>query len=206
MEITEKDMIDFEKDIADSYAQAMIRGPCHFSGGNEKQLIEIFKNIEHRDWVFSTHRSHYHALLKSRDPKWLKEQIFLKRSSHINSSKYKIFTSAIVGGILPIALGVAISIKRKKGKNMVWCFVGDMASEMGIFHECIKYARGEDLPIIFIIEDNGFGCYTPTKDVWTEPTIYSIGNLRKLDGYCYKRTYPHYGLADKNGKKIWINF
>jgi TPP-dependent pyruvate/acetoin dehydrogenase alpha subunit len=86
------------------------------------------------------------------------------------------------------------------GMEQVWCFVGDMASEMGIFHECLKYARGEDLPITFIIEDNGVGCYTPTKDVWKEPNTYNIEDLRKLDGYTYTRTYPHYGIGS------WINF
>ena len=209
----EQDLINFEKDIAENYSQANIRGPVHLSGNNEKQLLQIFKKIRGFDWVFSTHRSHYHALLKTKDPKWVKEQIFLKRSSHINSRKHRFFTSAIVGGICPIALGVAIAIKKKqknkniqkKHKKWVWAFVGDMASEMGIFHECLKYARGHKLPITYIIEDNEFGCYTPTSDVWPKRTEF-INDLRNLDGYSYKRTYPHYGLADKDGKKIWINF
>jgi pyruvate dehydrogenase E1 component alpha subunit len=201
----EQDLINFEKDIADNYLHAKIRGPCHFSGGNEKQLIQIFEKIKKNDWVFSTHRSHYHALLKTNNPKWLKEQIFLKRSSHINSRKHKFFTSAIVGGIIPISLGVALAIKKKHAKNHVWCFVGDMASEMGSFHECLKYARGENLPITFVIEDNGWGCYTPTRKVWKNPDTY-FDDLKNIDGYTYKRTYPHYGLADQNGNKIWINF
>jgi pyruvate dehydrogenase E1 component alpha subunit len=197
--MNEQDLINFEKDIAENYEEAKIRGSVHLSGGNEKQLIQIFENIRDNDWVFSTHRSHYHALLKSKDPKWLKEQIFLKRSSHINSRKYKIFTSAIVGGICPIALGVALAIKRKRRNGKVWCFVGDMSSEMGIFHECLKYARGENLPITFIIEDNGLGCYTPTSKVWKERTNYYC-DLKNVNGYEYRRIYPHYGI----GK--WINF
>lgn len=193
------DLINFEKDIAENYEEARIKGAVHLSGGNEQPLLQIFDNIKPNDWVFSTHRSHYHALLKSKDPKWLKEQIFLKRSSHINSRKYKIFTSAIVGGILPIALGVALTIKRKRRKGHVWCFVGDMASEMGIFNECLKYARGFNLPITFVIEDNGFGCYTPTIKVWPEKQTQFM-DLKNIDGYFYKRTWPHYGI----GK--WINF
>lgn len=211
LKMNEQDLINFEKDIADNYSQANIRGPVHLSGGNEKQLIEIFKNVKKEDWVFSTHRSHYHALLKSEDPKWLKEQIFLKRSSHINSKKYKIFTSAIVGGILPIALGTALAIKRKNTEreifgvktkiidsSHVWCFVGDMASNMGIFPECWKYAVGENLPITFVVEDNSFGCYTPTNEVWKSRDHYI--NPTSLICYSYKRTYPHYGIGS------WINF
>lgn len=198
-----EDLIMFEQDIKNNYEQAKIRAPVHLSGGNEQQLINIFGKIEKNDWVFSTHRSHYHALLKSGNPKWLREQIFLKRSSHINSKKYKIFTSAIVGGICPIALGVALDIKRRKGKNKVWCFVGDMAAHMGIFYECLKYATNFNLPITFIIEDNFFGVYTPTTKVWGErfDELWNENYYNKhVIYYEYKRIYPHYGV----GK--WINF
>lgn len=198
--MNKKELLDFETDIRDNYEQAKIRAPVHLCGGNENQLIQIFKKIKSNDWVFSTHRSHYHALLKSNNPAWVREQIFLKRSININSKKYKIFTSAIVGGICPIALGAALAIKGSKRKEKVWCFVGDMASEMGTFHECLKYAQNFDLPITYIIEDNGFGCYTPTEKAWGGRMNYCEQTNNKLDGYNYKRIYPHYGI----GK--WITF
>lgn len=201
--ITKQDLINFEKDIADNYEHAKIRGPVHLCGGNEDELLEIFKKIKKEDWVFSTHRSHYHALLKSKNPEWVKKEIFAQRSSHINSKKYKIFTSAIVGGVCPIALGVALAIKKRRRKEKVWCFVGDMASQMGIFHECVKYAINFDLPITFVVEDNTWGVYTPTSKVWGE---FNLLYRDKVDYYRYERTYPHYGIADRNGKKIWVNF
>jgi len=120
MKLNKQDLINFEDSIKKSYEQGKIKSPVHFSGGNEEQLINIFKKIKKDDWVFSTHRSHYHALLKSNNPEWVKKQIFLNRSMHINSKKYKFFTSSIVGGILPIALGAALAIKRRKGKEKVW--------------------------------------------------------------------------------------
>jgi pyruvate dehydrogenase E1 component alpha subunit len=64
-------LIDFEKTIVDHWEGGRIRGPVHLSGGNEKHLIEIFKRISKNDWVFSTWRSHYHALLKGVSPEWL---------------------------------------------------------------------------------------------------------------------------------------
>ena len=201
--ITKKDLIDFEIDIFDNYAEGKIKAPVHLTGSidghQEDALIKIFKKIKKNDWVFSTHRSHYHALLKSQDKEWVKEEILARRSININSAKYKIFTSAIVGGNLPIALGVALAIKRRKGKEKVWCFVGDMASQMGIFDECHKYAIGYKLPITFIIEDNGIGCYSPTEKVWKYPTDASSWD-DKIIYYKYKRKYPHYGT----GK--WITF
>ena len=200
MKFTKQNLLDFETDIKNNYGQGKIRAPVHLCGGNEDAIIEVFKQVKKNDWVFSTHRSHYHALLKSKNPEWLKNEIFAKRSSHINSKKHKIFTSAIVGGILPIALGTAMAIKRKRHKEKVWCFVGDMASEMGIFYEYLKYAEGEKLPITFIIEDNGFGVYTPTRKVWKEKWFLENLTNSKVIYYKYKRIYPHYGI----GK--WIVF
>lgn len=188
MKFNKQSLIDFETEIKKIYEQGQVKSPIHLSGGNEDNLIEMFKEIREQDWVFSTWRSHYHALLKSKDKEWLRKEILENKSMHINSKKYKIFTSSIVGGILPIALGTALALKRKKSKYRVWCFVGDMAAESGIFHECAKYAGGHDLPITFVIEDNGFGIYTPTKEVWKE----GKANIRK---YKYERTYPHHGIG-----------
>ena len=59
-----KDLIDFEKDIADIFNRAQIRAPIHLHGNNENQLLKIFENINSEDWIFSSWRSHYHCLLK----------------------------------------------------------------------------------------------------------------------------------------------
>ncbi len=107
--ITKEELISFEQEIQKLYEGGEIHSPVHFCGGNENQLIEIFKEIKEEDWVFSTHRAHYHFLLKGADREWLKNEILNNRSIHLNSQKLKIFTSAIVGGILPIALGVALT-------------------------------------------------------------------------------------------------
>jgi len=131
-------------------------------------------------------------LLKSKDPEWVKSEIMNGRSMHISSRKYKFFTSSIVAGIIPIALGTALALKRKKSKSRVWCFIGDMAAETGTFYESWKYSVGEDLPITFIVEDNDFSVYTPTKEVWRG---YNIYNPVGLIYYKYKRIYPHYGIG-----------
>ena len=66
--------------------------------------------------------------------------------------KEQIFSSAIVGGIIPIAVGMAMALKMKKSQSEVFCFIGSMTSESGIAHENIKYATNFNLPIKFIIE------------------------------------------------------
>ncbi len=136
--LNKNELIEFEQEIKKIYESGKIKAPIHLSGNNEDQLIKIFKKIKKNDWVFSTWRNHYHALLKGIPKNWLKKEIIAGRSMGINNLKYKFYSSAIVGGIIPIALGVAKSIKLKKQKNKVWIFIGDMTYETGIFHECYK--------------------------------------------------------------------
>ncbi len=194
--LKKKDLINFESEIANLYENKKIKGPIHLSGNNENELIKIFKKIKKNDWVFSGWRNHYHALLKGCSKKLIKDQIVLGRSMTLNSIKDKFFSSSIVGGVLPIALGVALSIKKKKLKNKVWVFLGDMTYETGVFHECYKYSKNFNLPLKFIVEDNNLSTNTPTKNAWGK-------KQKKYPGvhyYSYKRKYPHHGI----GK--WILF
>ena len=70
-------LIKFEEDIKRIYETGKIKAPIHLSGNNEDPLIKIFKKIKKKDWVFSTWRNHYHALLHGISPDWLKKEIIL---------------------------------------------------------------------------------------------------------------------------------
>lgn len=189
--LKKNDLISFEEDIKKIYEAGKIKAPIHLSGNNEEQLIKIFKKIKKNDWVFSTWRNHYHALLKGIPKEWLKKEIIAGRSMGINNIKYKFYSSAIVGGILPIALGVAQSIKLKKQKFMVWVFIGDMTFETGTFHECYKFSKNFKLPIKFVIEDNNMSTNSPTNKVWKKKSKVPNDVLK----YSYKRKYPHHGTG-----------
>jgi pyruvate dehydrogenase E1 component alpha subunit len=192
----EEELIQFENDIVQKWEDGKIRGPIHLSNGNEEQLIEIFKRISKNDWVFSTWRSHYHALLKGISPQWITNEILNGKSITLCKIDEKFYSSAIVGGTLSIALGVAMGIKEKGSDEKVWVFVGDMSFESGIFYEVHKYARNFDLPVYFIVEDNDVSTYTPTEATWnTKKDIPS-----DVIHYKYKSKYPHYG----SGK--WVVF
>jgi TPP-dependent pyruvate/acetoin dehydrogenase alpha subunit len=191
-----KKLIDFEKKIVTLYEKKKIRGPIHLSGNNEDQLINIFKKIKKNDWVFSGWRNHYHAILKNIPLHDIEKQIIKGKSMNLNSMKHNFFTSSIVGGILPVALGVAMALKMKKSKSKVWVFIGDMTYETGIFHECYKYGRNFKLPINFVVEDNNMSTNTPTKKAWGKKQKI----LPNIKYYSYKRKYPHHGI----GK--WILF
>jgi pyruvate dehydrogenase E1 component alpha subunit len=164
--MTPEELIAFEDDIADCFNNKMIRAPIHLYFGNEKQMIEIFKEVQPDDWCICSWRSHYQCLLKGMSPEKVKADILDGRSIEMCNKEYKIFSSAIVGGNVPIALGIAMDIKRKGGSEKVWVFVGDMTSTLGAFREAVDYARNFDLPITFVIEDNFKSVCTNTREVW----------------------------------------
>lgn len=164
---------------------ATANGPVHLSGGNEKQLIEIFKDISRDDWVFSTYRSHYHALLHGLPEEYVFQEIIEGRSISLQGPKF--YTSAIVGGCLPIALGLAAVGQRS------WVFCGDMAASCGTFHDCLQYATCKDLPITFVIEDNGMSTYTPTMEAWGSRISFPVSP--KVIYYKYESTEPHIGYV-----------
>lgn len=199
--INKQDLYDFENKIVETYKQGKLRSPIHLSGSTDGKLedflICFFKKVKKEDWVFSTYRSHYHALLKGMPFKRLLDWILDNKSIHVMDGEYKILTSAIVGGTLPAALGVAHSIKLQGGDDKVYVFVGDMTASTGVFHDVWNFSIKNDLPIHFIIEDNGYSCDTSTRDVWGSEDLWYDGKDEsdKISYISYTRKYPHYGCG-----------
>ena len=196
--MNKKDLINFENDIANVFNSGKIRAPIHLYSNNEDFLIKFFKKIKKNDWVFCSWRSHYQCLLKGVPAKILKKEILDGKSISLCFPEYKIYSSAIVGGSIPIAVGLALSLKRKKQKDKVYCFMGDMTSETGIAHECIKYSRNYKLPIHFIIEDNSKSVCTDTRKAWaTKKLSYQNKSDKYVTYYKYKLKYPHAGAGKR---------
>ncbi len=188
------DLIEFEDRVCSLFNQGLIKAPIHLYSGNEDKMIEIFENIKEEDWCFCTWRSHYQCLLKGVNPEVLIKDILDGKSISLSYTSHKIYSSAIVTGIIPIAVGVAMDIKMKNEKNHVWCFVGDMTSETGSFHENYKYSVNMDLPITFIIENNSKSVCTDTLKTWNQKeNSYSKQKYDKIIYYEYESKYPHAG-------------
>ena len=115
-QIKKTDLIKFENKIIKLFNSSKIKSPIHLHSGNEKKLIETFKKIKKNDWVFSSWRSHYHCLLKGVPEKKLTQEIIKGKSISLCFPEHKIYSSAIVGGSMPIAVGVALSFKKKNQK------------------------------------------------------------------------------------------
>ena len=195
IEKTIQTLIDFEKRIVDLFEDAMIPYPIHLSGGNELELIEIFKDIHPGDYIFATHRNHYHYLLAGGSPERLEAMILKGKSMHVYDSELNFFTTAIVAGCPAIAAGVAMGLKEQKSGKRVWCFIGDGAEDEGHFYEAVRYVAGHDLPCTFIIEDNDRSVETPKKERYGNYLLQWPDCVRR---YHYIPTYPHVGTGTGN--------
>ncbi|MFC1682215.1 thiamine pyrophosphate-dependent enzyme [Nanoarchaeota archaeon] len=192
-----KELIEFEDSIVKMWENAEIAAPVHFSGGNEEQLIEIFKEIKKGDYILGTHRAHYQYLLAGGKAEDLKRMICEGDSMHIFDKQLNFITSAIVGGTSAISAGLAFSLKRKNSNKKVWCFVGDGVEDEGHFYEAVRYVDGWDLPCTFVIEDNNRSVDTQKYERYGKS---EMPWPRCVKRYFYNATYPHVG-TDK-----WVNF
>jgi len=196
--VTKDEMIAFEADIASEFNNGRIPHPVHLSGGNEDQLLKIFKEFQFGDFVFSTWRNHLHGLLAGIPPEEVKRQIMDGRSMTVCSPEHNFFASAIVGGCIPIALGVAWQLKRENKENRVWLFLGDMGAMTGMAYECSNYARWHGLNLYIVVEDNKKSVCTDTKSAWgssyqNSPAKHLIANR----DYEFTLPFPHAGAGKR---------
>ena len=189
-EWTKEELIAFEDKIGSLYDDCQLPFLFHLSGGNEEQLIEIFKGIKENDYVLSNHRSHYHALLHGIPSEVVEQKILGGRSMFIFDRGRNFFSSSIIGGTPAIAAGIAWALKRKKSTQKVWCFIGDGAEDSGHLAEAVRYVDGWELPCTFIVEDNDRSIEATKEDRWGK-----MANLEwrssSVIKYSYKITYPH---------------
>ena len=191
---TKDELISFEQRIIDRYNNNQLPFLFHLCGGNETQLIEIFDEVQDGDWVLATHRNHYQAYLHGIEPEVVEDRVMNGRSMFIYDKEKKFFSSAIVGGIPGIAVGLAMALKRKGSNNKVWCFVGDGAEDTGHFAESVRYVDGWNLPCEFVVEDNDMSIIAKKKHRWgTEKVPPWPDCVRR---YNYTIPYPHARTKD----------
>lgn len=200
IKMSKQDLIDFEKRIADRFDNGEIPYLIHLSGGNEDQLIEIFKEINEEDYIFSTHRNHYHYLLCGGDPSELENKILNGKSMFVFSRKLNFFSSSIVAATPCIAAGIAWALKKKGSNKKVWCFIGDGVEDEGHFYEAARYVDGWELPCTFVIEDNDRNVSASKKERRGENKDFPWPDCVRR--YSYVPTYPHGG----SGSGKWLEF
>lgn len=199
--VSKQELIDFEKKISDYWENGDLPYLIHLSGGNEDFLIDLFEeDIRPGDWIFSTHRNHHHALLSGIEPSKLEQLILDGNSMFVFDKDKHFFSSSILAGTCAIAAGVAYALKESGSENWVYCFLGDGAEEQGHFYEAVMFVEGQDLPCMFIIEDNDR--QVDTTFVERNPNKFKFEMPSCVIRNHYKPTYPHAG----NGTKKHIVF
>lgn len=163
-------VVAFERRLQANMDQIMC--PVHLSLGHEKVAADIRDHIRPEDWLFSTHRNHHHYLAKGGDERKLWDEIMgletglnggFAGSQSISDPGINFHSSAIVGGLVGVAIGVAMALQRS-GSGVAVCCVGDAATEQGVFWESLNFAALHSLPIAFIIENNGMSVDSPLHE------------------------------------------
>ncbi len=162
-----------EECIAQNYSKSMMRCPTHLSIGQElvPSILSLFN--DNNDLAVSTHRAHGHYLGKGGSLERLFDELHGLNSGcsagnggsmHlIDESVGFLGSTAIVGNTIPVGVGIANTFSIERKKNLVYIFLGDAATEEGVFYESLHYASLNNLPCIFIVENNNFSVYTDIK-------------------------------------------
>ena len=163
-----------EETIADKYSEQEMRCPVHLSVGQEASAVGVCDQLQKKDIVYSSHRSHAHYLGKKCNAQKMISEIYGKEngclggrggSMHLQDINNGFFASiTIVSSAMGLAVGVALNLKRKKSKNICTVFIGDGSCEEGIFHETLIFSSVKRIPLLIICENNLYSVYTHLKE------------------------------------------
>ena len=165
---------EFEDRVHEEFAAGKIPGFVHLYAGEEASAVGVCLHLTDNDTVASTHRGHGHCIAKGCDIAGMMKEIYGRRdglcggkggSMHIaDLSKGMIGANGIVGGGPPLACGAALSAKTLGTGAVAVAFVGDGASNQGTTSEAYNLATVWKLPVIFVVEDNGYA--EATASAW----------------------------------------
>ena len=160
----------FEEASARLYMQSLIRGFLHLYIGEEAVAVGAISALEPQDYVITHYRDHGHALARGMDPKACMAELCGRAagSSGGKGGSMHLFDAdlhfmgghAIVGGQMPIGVGMALGVKLRGGGGAVMVFFGDGAVNEGEFHESLNLASIWKLPVVFFLENNLYGMGT----------------------------------------------
>jgi pyruvate dehydrogenase E1 component alpha subunit len=160
-----------DEKVVELYKKGLIQGIAHPGLGQEAVAAGVIANLSQEDLIVSNHRGHGHSLAKGVSERAMFSELFGKETGmcrglggSMHSSEMEcgvVFSTAIVGGGIPLAVGVALALKMDKKPNCVVCFFGDGACNTGAFHEALNMAAVWKLPVVFVCENNQYAVSTP---------------------------------------------
>ena len=160
-----------EEKIAEEYSNQKMRCPVHLSIGQEAVSAALSHFLNNHDFAVSTHRGHAHYIAKNGNLKKMIAEIYGKvtgcskgkgGSMHLIDKSVGFYgTSAIVGNSMPVGVGLSFTLLKSKNKNLSTVFLGEGATEEGVFYETLNLAAVKKLPTLFICENNLYSVYSP---------------------------------------------
>jgi pyruvate dehydrogenase E1 component alpha subunit len=165
----------FEDKLQELVASGKLAGFLHLYAGEEAVAVGVCSHLSDTDIVGSTHRGHGHCIAKGVDVKRMMAELFGRAtgickgkggSMHIaDVDRGMLGANGIVGGGIPLVTGAALTAQVKRNGGVAVAFFGDGATNQGQFHESLNMAANWKLPAVYVVENNGFGEFTPTEFV-----------------------------------------
>jgi pyruvate dehydrogenase E1 component alpha subunit len=163
----------FDEKVGELYGMSKLAGSTHLYVGEEAIAVGVIAHLRRDDYITSTHRGHGHCIAKGGELKPMFAELMGRRtgyckgkggSMHIADISFgHLGANGIVGGGLTIATGAALASKVKKTDQVVVCFFGDGAVNIGGFHESLNLAGLWSLPVVYVCENNLYGMSTHVK-------------------------------------------
>jgi pyruvate dehydrogenase E1 component subunit alpha len=187
----------FEERCAELYGEQKIRGFLHLYVGEEAVCAGAMRAFTPQDAVVATYREHGHALLRGVPAAAVMAEMFGRAngcakgrggSMHLFDASRRFFGGwAIVGGLLPLSVGLALADRMSGRRRVTACFFGDGATAEGEFHEALNLASLWKLPVLFLCENNLYAMgthvtrHTANPDLTAEPRAHRI-EAESVDG------------------------
>jgi TPP-dependent pyruvate/acetoin dehydrogenase alpha subunit len=162
-----------EEEVAELYKRGLIPGLAHPYIGQEAIAAGVCAALGKDDLIVSNHRGHGHSIAKGVSEEAMFSELLgkiagmcLGLGGSMHSTDLRcgvVFSTAIVGGGIPLSVGVALAMKMDKKPNCVVCFFGDGAANTGSFHEALNLAALWELPVVFVCENNQYAISVPVS-------------------------------------------
>jgi pyruvate dehydrogenase E1 component alpha subunit len=181
----------FEEKAAEMYSKSKIRGFLHLCIGEEAVPVGIINSLSQHDYILCTYREHGHALARGISSGKVMAEMFGKiqgcckgrgGSMHLfDKSKNFFGGNAIVGGHLPMAVGMALAQKKQKADAITCCFFGEGAVAEGEFHEAMNLAALWKLPVLMVCENNQYAMGTAIQFTHASIDIAAKGRANGIE-------------------------
>lgn len=180
----------FEEKAGQLYLKQKIRGFCHLYIGQEASTSGAVSALQKGDKWITAYRDHGHPLALGTSPDKIMAELFAKAtgvskgkggSMHLFDKEVNFMGGhGIVGGQIPLGAGIAFAEKYKKTDNLCICYMGDGAVRQGAFHEALNIAMTWKLPVIYVIENNGYAMGTSVGRTSNVTELHQLGEAYSM--------------------------